>query len=135
MHSTCPPHVSVCVAPAEAHAFRPQVEDLKQSMAALHRERDEELGHSGDYVAHLAVRLQEREAEVHQLTQEVALCREEAAASRERATPPASRFSTSLQSWTSLQRCVNWATSASAASCDRPFLAAMPHAIRAWHTE
>lgn len=57
----------------------PQVEDLKQSMAVLHREREEELGHSGDYAAHLAVRLQEREAEVHQLTQEVALCREEAA--------------------------------------------------------
>ena len=52
--------------------------DLQQTLTAMQRDRDNELGRTGDLSAHLAHELREKEAEVQQLSQEVACCREEA---------------------------------------------------------
>lgn len=55
-----------------------QVADLQQTLTAMQRERDTELGRTGDFSAHLAHELREKEVEIQQLSQEVACCREEA---------------------------------------------------------
>lgn len=55
-----------------------QLADLQQKLTAMQRERDSELGRTGDFSAHLAQELQEKVAEIQQLSQELVCCREEA---------------------------------------------------------
>jgi hypothetical protein len=55
-----------------------QVVQLQSTLSCMQRERDSEFGRTGDFSAHLTQQLQQKEAEIQQLSHEISCCREEA---------------------------------------------------------